>query len=316
MSKLKLKKLWVEKYRPTTLADVIFQDPTQKRFFERIVAEKDLPNLLLSGVQGTGKSTMSGVLIAELGIDPTDLMRIKCSDETGVDSMRDKISRFAETMPIGDFKVVQLEEFDFLSQNAYAVLRHIIEDSSDNCRFICTCNYSNKVMPAIKSRLQEINFKAPEKDAVLEKMAEILIAEDIEVDEESLEALEKIVTAVYPDIRKIIQVLQQSSKSGKLIWKESVSSGESAEYRLKLLDHIEQNDFVQARKLVCDVVQREEYEDLYKWLYQNIHRCPKFKTQAAEERAIVVIADRLYKHASYTHVDVNLAACFIELSSL
>jgi replication factor C small subunit len=316
MTKSKLKKLWVEKYRPTTLADVIFQDEIQKKFFEKIIAEKDLPNLLLSGVQGTGKTTMSGVLVNEFGIDPADLMRIKCSDETGVDSMRDKISRFAETMPIGDFKVVQLEEFDFLSQNAYAVLRHIIEDSSDNCRFICTCNYSNKVMPAIKSRLQEVNFKAPGKDLVMEKMAEILMTEDIEVDETSLEALEKIVTAVYPDIRKTIQILQQSCRSGKLIWRESVSAADSSEYKIKLLDYIEQSNFAQARKLVCDVVQREEYEDLYKWLYQNIHRCPKFKQQETEEKAIVIIADRLYKHASYTHVDINLAACFIELGAL
>lgn len=309
-------KLWVEKYRPNSLADIIFQDTAQQKFFESKVKEGDIPNLLFAGVQGTGKTTLSLALINELNVDPNDVMLVKCSDETGVDNIRDNVARFAETMPFGDYRVVRLEEFDYLSHNSQAILRHIIEDSSSNCRFIATCNYANKITGPVKSRFQEFHFKAPDQEHIIVKMADMLMAESIDLDEAGLEALEKIVSASYPDIRKTIQLLQQSCSDGVLRWSTSVSAGDSADYKLQLLDLIEANNFTAARKLVCENANREDYEDLYKWLYQNIHRAKKFSTTEAEEKAIVVISDHLYRHASFAHVDINLAAMFINLSNI
>lgn len=110
MSKKKVSKLWVERYRPSILDDIIFQDEKQKEFFTNKVTQGDIPNLLFAGVQGTGKTTLSLALMNELNVDPMDVMLVKCSDETGVDNIRDNVSRFAETMAIGEFKVVRLEE--------------------------------------------------------------------------------------------------------------------------------------------------------------------------------------------------------------
>ena len=304
-------KLWVELYRPTTLDDVIYQTPDQQKFFKNIVKSRDLPNLLLSGAQGTGKTTISLALQNDLQIDPSDVLLVKCSDETGVENIRDNVSRFAQTMPIGDIKLVRLEEFDFLSQNGQAILRHVIEDNSETCRFIATCNYANKIMPAVKSRFQEFHFKAPDQEDILVKMAEMLDKEQIDID---LEALEKIVAASYPDIRKTIQVLYQSSRSGKLLWKASDSS--SADYKFKLLDLLAAGSLNEARKLACETIPRDEYDDFYKWLYQNIHRVPKFSSEDKQKAAIVIIADYMFKAASVTHVDILLDAMFITLDNV
>lgn len=304
-------KLWVEKYRPQTIDEVIFQNKADEDFFRRIVETKDMQNLLLAGIQGTGKSTISKVLVNELKVHPMDLLRVKCSDKTGVDDMRANISRFAETAPIGDFKIVQMEEADKLSAHAMGILRHIVEDNSDSCFFIFTCNYANKLEPAVKSRLQEFHFKSPDQEEVLIRMAEILEKENVEFD---IETLEKTVAAAYPDIRKTIQILYQRSRSGKLLWQDGQTVSE--DYKFTLLDKIEAGDFAAARQIVCDNVQREEYEELFYWIYQNINRCPKFKSQEMHEKAIVVIADYEYKSSFMAHLDLCVAAMFVTLSSL
>ena len=304
-------KLWVEKFRPQTLDDVIYQTVDQQRFFKNIIKTRDLPNLLLSGAQGTGKTTISLALVNDLEVDPADILLVKCSDETGVENIRDNVSRFAQSMPLGDIKLVRLEEFDFLSQNGQAILRHVIEDNSATCRFIATCNYANKIMPAVKSRFQEFHFKSPGQEDILVKMAEILDLENIEID---IDILEKIVAASYPDIRKTIQVLYQSSRSGKLVWKSSDVS--SADYKFKLLDLLEAGNLTDARKLACETIPRDEYDDFYKWLYQNIHRVPKFASADKQQAAIVIIADYMFKAASVTHVDILLDAMFITLNNV
>lgn len=307
---------WYAKYRPNILADIIFQDAAQQKYFENVVKTGELRSVLFSGVQGTGKTTLSLALINELGIHDEDVLLVKCSDETGVENIRENVSRFAETMPTGDYRVVRLEEFDYLSQNSQAILRHVIEDNDANCKFIATCNYANKIMPSIRSRFQEFYFKAPDQDKIVERMAVILEAENIELDEEGFDSLEKIVMSMYPDIRKTIQLMQQSCSDGKLRWSSSVSTGDGNDYKLQLLDHLERGDFMAARKLICENANREEYEDLYRWLYQNIHVVPKFKTTSEQEKAIVVIADHLYRHASFAHVDINMAAMFINLANI
>jgi replication factor C small subunit len=299
--------IWVERYRPKTIANVIFQDDRQESQFEAFVKAGDIPHLFLSGVQGTGKTSISEALIRDLNVDPSDVMKVNCSDEK-IDAVRSKVTAFAMSMPLGKFKVVRLEEIDYLSLDAQALLRSLIDETQSNCRYIATCNYANKVIPPLKSRFQEFYFKAPDKEKVALRMAEMLELENVEYDPENLLTY---VDVGYPDIRKTIQLLQGNSQNGKLLDPKSVSK-ESVGWKYGLLDAISTGNFKAARKLVCDEATREEHEDVYRFLYENID---KLKVNDKEE-AILVIAEHLYKHSIVADTEINLAACFISLGKL
>jgi replication factor C small subunit len=301
--------LWVEKYRPKHIAEVIFQDVRQQKQFEKFVEDggTPIPNLLLSGVQGTGKTTISKALIRDLNIDSIDVLRINCSDEK-IDALREKVRGFATTFAMGAFKVVQLEEFDYLSLDGQALLRSLIEESSGNCRFIATCNYLNKIIPALRSRFQEFEFKAPDQEKVALRMADILEKEKVVFNPEDLL---DFVAVGYPDIRKIIQLLQQHSGTGTLINpRDEVSSGD--DWRFGLLECISSGDFKKARKLVCSSASKEEHADVYRFLYDNISKL----SVKSKDEAVLVIADYLYRHTIVADTEINLAACIIALSKV
>ena len=298
--------LWVDRYRPSSLSEVIFQNEKQAQFFRDIVASGNLPNLLLYGVQGTGKSTISKALPVDLGIDSGDVLTIRCSDEK-IDALRDKVRGFALTRAFSKFRIVRLEECDRLSLDAQALLRSLIEDSSDNCRFIGTCNYINKVIPALKSRFQEFEFKAPSKDDVVVRMAEVLDNEKITYVPEHLF---EYVDLAYPDIRKIIQLLQQNSTSQTLHSPSDMS--QQSDWKLELLDKLRNGKFVEARKIVCDTAPKEEHEDVFRFLYENINEL--YDNTATREEGIVLIAEYLLNHSIVADTEINLAALFIRLS--
>src|ERR1017187_8047186 len=149
-----LKKIWFEAYRPKTLDGYVFQNEQQQAQILKIITSGEIPHLLLTGTQGSGKTTLAEILINELNVDEADVLRINASDKTGIDYIRDTILSFAGTYPIGKFKVVKLEEGDYMSQAAQGMLRAVLEENMDTCRFVCTCNYENKIIPALKSRFQ------------------------------------------------------------------------------------------------------------------------------------------------------------------
>lgn len=302
-----LNKLWVEAYRPKTLDQVIFATSKEFDTFSAIVKEKNLPNLLLVGVQGTGKTSLSGVLLNELKVLPEDTLRVNCSDEK-IDAIRDKVKTFAYTMAMGEFKVVQLEEMDHLSLDGQALLRGLIEDVSGSCRFIVTANYANKIMPAIRSRMQEFVFSKPDREAVLLRMADVLVAENVEFE---VEDLEKVVEAGYPDVRKTLQLLEAGSKSGKL---QIQGEGAVADWKLQLLPLLETGDLKAARALVCTSATKEELQDVYRFLYDNVHRVKKFTGK--EDQAVILIAQYQYQHMFVADVEIQVAALFIELGAL
>ena len=297
--------IWVEKYRPKTITDVIFQDQRQQDQFKSFIEDGIIPNLLMAGVQGTGKTTISKALLNDLGIDRSDILRINCSDKK-IEAMRSDVTAFAMTMPLGNFKVVQLEECDHLSLDAQALLRGLIEDTSSSCRYIATCNYENKIIPPLKSRFQQYNFRAPDKEKVALRMADILYHEKIDYDAENLLTY---IDVGYPDIRKTIQLLQGNIQGGHLLNASQVAGGDS-DWKFGLLDSISSGDFKRARKLVCESATREEHEDVYRFLYENID---KLKVKDREE-AIITIADYMVKHSLASDTELNLAACMITLS--
>ena len=301
-----MKKLWIAKYRPEFVKDVIVTNERDRFKFDSFAKEKQIPNLLLHGGPGTGKSSMSLALMKDLEIDRTDILKINCSDEK-IDAMRDKVKNFAMTMSIGKFKVVRLEELDGIGAEAQKLLRDLMESTERSCRFIATCNYVNLVIPALRSRFQEFQFIAPSRDDILIKSAEILEMENVEFD---IDVLEKVVAAGYPDFRKIIQLLESNSIGGAL---KIDNGGKANDWKLQLLDLLEVGDIKACRKLVCETATQAELIEVYRFLYNNLHRCKALKKQ---DDAIVLIAQYQYQHGFVADSELQIAALFIELASL
>jgi DNA polymerase III delta prime subunit len=303
-----LTKLWVEVYRPKTLAEMIFANDAERAAFESIVKAKSLPNLLITGQAGTGKTSISGVLLREFNVLPEDVLRINCSDEK-IEAMREKVKVFAYTMPMGAFKVVQLEEMDNLSIDAQKLLRQLIEEVSEFCRFIATGNYLNSIIPPLVERFQETHvFNTPSEADIAVRAAEILETEKINF---SIEDIMTVVAAGYPSVRRVINLLERSSRSGTLI---VAGEGATADWKLNFLPLLETGDFKAARKLVCESATKEELQDVYRFLYKNIHRVKKFG--AKEDQAIVTIAQYQYQHQFVDDKEIQIAAMFIELGAL
>lgn len=303
--------LWTEKYRPARLEDYIFHDESQKKAFTRMVAEKQIPNLLLTGSAGTGKTTIAKIIVDELGLDATDSMIINASDENSVDTIRDKIKAFVSSFAMGDFKVVHLEEADYITAQGQGILRRMMEEFSDTARFILTCNYENKIIPPIKSRCQHFRFKAANRDDVTEYVANILINEKVKF---SIDQLDKYISIGYPDIRKIVNLVQQNTHEKRLNGPNIES--ESGDYKFQLIDLIERDKWIDARKLICDNVVGEQYEEVYRFLYENLHRAPKFTDRDKWEAGIVTIADHLYKDSIVSDREINTAAMLIKLGQI
>jgi DNA polymerase III delta prime subunit len=306
-----LEKLWVEKYRPQVLKEYVFHDEKQQQAFSKMVEQKSIPHLLLSGVQGTGKTTIARILINECDVEETDILIINASDENSVDVIRDKIKGFITTYALGDFKVILLEEADYITPNGQAVLRVLMEEYSNEARFILTCNYENKIIPAIRSRCQHFRFKAGDRDDISEYVATILIREKVKFD---LQTLDKFISIGYPDIRKIVNTMQQHTHGGVLTIPSP--QGEDGDYKYELLDLIQLDKWVKMREIICGNVSGEEWEDLYRFLYENLYRAPKFENTQRWEEGIIIVADHLYKHTLSADPEINAAAMFIKLGQL
>lgn len=304
--------LWVEKYRPSKLEDYVWADENQRAQVMGWIRDKELPHLLLSGGPGVGKTTLAKCLFNELGVQDSDIRYVNGSHTTGVDEVRG-LSRFAETMPSGEFRYILLDEADYLSQNAQAALRNMIEEYSAVCRWILTCNYPHKIIPALKSRTQGFHVEHLDRDRFLARIGQILIAEGIDLTEENFEILDEYATATYPDLRKCINLMQQNCKDGELRRPNS-SSGSSMDFMVEAVAHFKNGRIHEARKVICSSARPEEYEEIYRLLYRNLDWWGK--TEDQQNQAIVIIANRLKDHALVADPEINLAACLIELSSI
>lgn len=302
-----VKQLWVERYRPKTLNDVIFAKASIRETFEAFIKDGSIPHLLIYGQPGIGKSSLSSVLINELRVNPSDVLRIPCSDEK-IEAMREKVRVFASTIPYGQFKVVQLEEIDYLGHDAMALLRSLIEDSQDTCRFIATCNYVTKVIPPLRSRFDEVEFTKPSFDDVLERAAHILETEGVRF---KVDDLQRVVLAGYPDLRKVTLLLERCSKTGTLLITENQQVDD---WKLGLLPLLQAGDAAGARKLVCANATREEVSEVFRFIYDSLPKLPKFKQHEAQ--VIVLLAQYQYQAAFVADHEINLAAFFVEIGAL
>jgi DNA polymerase III delta prime subunit len=212
-------------------------------------------------------------------------------------------------MPWGEFKVVLIDEADYMNlHSVQPALRNLMEEYSTSVRFILTCNYPNKIMPAIHSRCQHLHFEKIDKTEFTARMAEILLKENIQFD---LDTLDNFVKAYYPDLRKCINTVQLNSQSGTL--ETTTSTGSTADFHIEMVELFKAGRVTEARKLVCSQAQPEEMEEIYRWLYTNIEL---FGDESAQDEAVLIIAQGLHKHASMADPEINLAATLILLARL
>jgi DNA polymerase III delta prime subunit len=304
-----MKELWVEKYRPATIDGYVFRDNHQREQVQSWIKQGTIPHLLFSGNAGIGKTTLAKILFNELEIQDLDILEINASRENNVDTVRDKIINFIQMIPFGDFKVVLLDEADYLSPNAQAALRGVMEEYHHTSRFILTCNYPNRIIPAIHSRCQGFHVERVDITEFTARVATILVEENVEFD---LDTLDTFVKATYPDLRKCINTVQMNSLEGKLHTPEKGDTGEQ-DYKIEMVELFKKGKISEARKLVCSQARPEEMEEIYRWLYDNV---AIFGEEALQEKAILIIKQGLVDHTLVSDPEINLAATLIRLSHL
>lgn len=305
-----MKQLWTEKYRPRTVGDYVWRDEDQKRQVESWLKQGSIPHVLLSGSPGVGKTTLAKVLINELELESADVMEINASRERGIDTIKNKITNFASTVPFGKFKIVLMDEADFLTPDAQAVMRGVMETYADNCRFILTCNYPNKIIPALHSRCQGFHVDKIDHTEFTARCATILVSEGIEFD---LDTLDIYVTARYPDLRKCLNDLQLASIDGKLMAPRE-NSGSTADYKIKMVELFKAGRIKEARTIACSNIRPDEMDEMFRWMYDNLSLWSN--TPEGQDRAIVIIRNGLANHSLVGDAEINLSATLVELSTI
>jgi len=305
--------LWTEKYRPSTLDGYVFTDQHQRAQIEKWIAEKEIPHLLFSGAAGTGKTTLAKILINALEIHPYDLLQINASSQTGVDNMRTTIVNFVSTLPFGSIKVVLLDEADYLSPNAQGSLRGIMEEYSQTARFILTCNLAHKVIPALKSRCQGFHIEKLDVTEFTQRVAEILLAEGVTFQENTLDILDTYVKSTFPDLRKCINTCQMNTVNGELTLK-AAQDNNTADYRIAAVELIKSGNIRQARSLIAKQVSADQVDELITWSYQNLDLWSN--TPEGQDQAILIIRKAAVNASLVADHEINVAAMIVELSGL
>ena len=305
-----MKELWTEKYRPNTIDGYVFRDDTQRQQVQAWVDAKSIPHLLFSGAPGVGKTTLAKILINELGVDFYDLLEINASRENSVDTIREKITNFVQTMPFGAFKVVLLDEADYITPNGQAALRGVMETYHESARFILTCNYPNRIIPALHSRCQGFHIERVDMTEFTARIATVLVTENVEFD---LDTLDTYVRSTYPDLRKCLNTCQMNSTTGTLIV-HTAEGGAAQDWRTDVVALFKKGQVREARRLMCESARPDEMQDVFRWMYDNITMWSDDVMK--QDKAIVIIRNGLANIPLVSDQEINLSATMIELSEL
>lgn len=303
-----MRDLWVEKYRPKTLDGYVFRDENQEAQIKKWIEEKSIPHVLLSGSAGLGKTTLAKILINEIGIEECDILEINASRERGIREVRERITNFIQMIPFGPFKVVLLDEADFLTPEGQAALRGVMEEYHSTSRFILTCNHPNKIIPAIHSRCQGFHFEKIDQTEFTARVATILMEESVDFD---LDTLDDYVKVTYPDLRKCINLVQQNVYNDVLRDPAREDKGVS-DWKFDMVELFKAGKISDARALLCGKIRVEEIEEVYIWMYTNIELFGKNSNQ--QDSAVLIIKQGLVDHALVCDVEINLAAVLIKLA--
>ena len=300
--------LWVEKYRPQTIEDCVL--PTNiKKTFHNIVESGESQNLLLSGGAGCGKTTVAKALCNELD---TDYIMINCSEDGNIDTLRTKIRNFASTVSLsGSKKIVILDEFDYSNaQSTQPALRGFIEEFSENCRFILTCNFKNRIIEPLHSRCTTINFTVPKKEKpnlasqFMDRVKHILDTEGVSYEEK---VVVEVIMKHFPDFRRIINELQRYSVSGGIDVGILTQIGEI--HIKDLVSYMKNKDFTNARKWAVENLDNSPSE-LFRKVYDGLY---EHTTSSSIPQAVLILAEYQYKSAFVADQEINLVACIVEL---
>ena len=305
-----MKQLWVEAYRPKDIEGYVFRDEAQREQVKQWIREGTIPHLLFSGAAGIGKTTLAKILINALDIDTYDVLEINASRENNVDNVRNNITNFVSTMPFGTFKIVLLDEADYLSPNAQAALRGVMEEYSQTARFILTCNYPHKIIPALHSRCQGFHIEKVDHTEFTARAATVLVTESVEFD---LDVLDSYVKATYPDLRKCLNLLQMNAVDGKLKTPSESNTG-TADYKLAMVDLFKAGKVREARTLLCSQARPEEMEEIFRWMYDNLELFAR--TEEQKDEAIIAIRKGAANASLVADQEINLSATFTELMQI
>ena len=305
-----MKQLWVEKYRPKDIEGYVFRDEAQREQVKQWIKAGSIPHLLFSGAAGIGKTTLAKILINALNIDEYDVLEINASRTNSVDDIRDSVVNFVSTMPFGDFKIVLLDEADYLSPNAQAALRGVMEEYSQTARFIMTCNYPHKIIPALHSRCQGFHIEKVDHTEFTARAATVLVTEGVDFD---IDTLDSYVKATYPDLRKCLNLLQMNTVDLKLKRPSETGTG-TADYKLAMVDLFKAGKIREARTLLAAQARPEEMDEIFRWMYDNLDMWSK--TPEGQDEAILIIRKGLVNHVSCADAEINLSATLVELSQI
>lgn len=295
--------LWVERYRPTQLENYVGNEHLKAKV-ERYIKSNDVPHLLLYGRAGTGKTTLAKLIVKNI---ECDYLYINASDENSVDTVRNKVRQFASTIGFKDMKIIVLDECDYITPNAQAALRNLMETFSKHCRFILTCNFVERIIDPLQSRCQVFEIIPPSKKDVAVHLTKVMELEKTTYDNEDLKVL---IDSSYPDVRKIINATQRSVVDNKVVMdKQSTIQND---YKLKVLDILKTQDkktaFSNLRQLLADNAIRD-YSDCFRLMYDNVDEF------AAGNMAAVILILARYEQSDMQVVDkeINFMAMLIEL---
>jgi DNA polymerase III delta prime subunit len=305
-----MKELWTEKYRPRVVSDYVFTDANQRQIVESWVREGTIPHILLSGSPGTGKTTLAKVLINELGIEDFDVLQINASRDNGVDFIKKSVEGFVQTMPFGQFKVVLMDEADYLSPPAQGIMRGLLETYASQARFIFTCNMPHKIMDALHSRCQSFHIDKSDVTEFTARAATVLVTEGKEFD---LDTLDSYVKATYPDLRKCLNLLQSNTTTGTLN-RPSENDRGVKDWKLEAVNFMKMGAIRQARSVICTQAAVEDINEMFRWMYDNLEMWSK--TPEGQDEAILAIRKGMVNHSMVADPEINLSACLVELCQI
>ena len=302
--------LWVEKYRPHTLDDLIVTDET-RTIVTSFIQRAEIPNLLFIGSPGVGKTTLAKIIVKD-GLN-CQYLYINASDENGIDTIRSKVTQFAQTMSLdGQIKVIILDECDGLSQDAQRALRNTMEEYAQLTRFILTANYGHRVIPALQSRCQSLDLTPPLNGCV-DRIKHILDTEKVKIGSDQEKELKKFVKGNYPDLRKIVNEVQKFCSSG------AIKIADNSNYD-DLVNHvwllISNGHVLKVRKYIIENEEKfgSDYQTLLKSLFDYIDTSDKISTDK-KKMYLVIVAEALYRSAFVADQEINCYSCLIQLTN-
>ena len=296
--------LWVEKYRPRKLTEYVGNEHLKQKVSDYLQSG-DVPHLLFFGKAGTGKTTLAKLIVNSINCD---YIIINASDENNVDTVRNKVKGFASTIGFKDMKVIILDEFDYMTPNAQAILRNLMETFSKHCRFILTCNYVEKVIDPIQSRCQTFQIVPPTKKDVAVQISQILGKEGVSFQPTDLVP---IIDSSYPDIRKIINTCQLNSTKGKL--KLDTTSVIDSDIKSKVVEILKSNDdkknkWKNIRQAVADA-RIQDFTELYSFLYEKVDDYGSGNTS----NIILILSESQHKDALVVDKEITFMSCIIQI---